>query len=135
MVQSYRNTWDQDPGVQAKPRAQIHHCFLAHQAKFPLLSTLHCASTLERQRSWFYKALAREKRNFKIKTFAAKIRNFTNFGAHFYVRRPTMLHFGRRKILQGIPSCGHVSIDATLTQERLLCAFYRKLTCDQSSCG
>ena len=88
MVQSYPNTWDQDPGVQAKPRAQIHHCFrhLAHQAKFPLVSTLHCASTLERQRSRFYKALTREKRNFKIKTFTAKIRilqisgRFSTFG-------------------------------------------------------
>ena len=137
MVQSYRNTWDQDPGVQAKPRAQIHHCFrhLAHQAKFPLLSTFHCASTLKRQRSRFYKALAREKRNFKIKTFTAKIRNFTNFGTHFYVRRPTMLHFGRRKMLQDIPSCGHVSIDGPRSEERLLYAFYRKLTRDQSSFG
>ena len=136
-MQSYRNSWDQDPCVQAKPRTQIYHCFrhLAHQAKFPLLSTLHCASTLKRQRSRFYKALTREKRNFQIKTFKAKIRNFTNFGTHFYIWRPTMLHFGRRKMLQDIPGCGHISIDGTRSEERLLYALYRKLTCDQSSCG
>ena len=57
----------------------------------------YCASTLERQRSRFYKALAREKRNFKTKTFTAKIQNFTNFG--------------RREMLQYIRSCVHVSID------------------------
>ena len=74
MVQSYRTTWGPNPAVQAKPRDQNHHCFrhLAHLAKLPLQSTLHCASRLQRQRSRFYKALTRGKRNFKIKTPTGK---------------------------------------------------------------
>ena len=46
MLQSYRTTWGQNPGLQVKPMDQIPHL-----AEFPLRSALNRASKLERQRS------------------------------------------------------------------------------------
>ena len=113
MVQSYRTTWGQNPGVQAKPRDQNHHCsrHLGHLAKFPLLSTLHCASTLQRQKSRFYKALTRGKRNFNIKTFTATRLNFRNFETHLRVRARSILHFGLHQMGRTLLAVSHLVTD------------------------
>ena len=125
MVQSYRTTWGPNPAVQAKPRDQNHHCFrhLAHLAKLPLQSTPHCASRLQRQRSRFYKALTRGKRNFKIKTAKAERRNFRNFETHLRVRARSVLHFGLHQVGRTLLKVSHVVFDSTVHEETYIYAF------------
>ena len=125
MVQSYRTTWGPNPGVQAKPRDQNHHCFrhLAHLAELPLQSTLHCASRLQRQRSRFYEALTPGKRNFKIKTPMTKRRNFRNFETHPRVRARSVLHFGLHQMGRTLLEVSHVVSDSIVNEETYMYAF------------
>ena len=130
MLQSYRTTWGQNPGLQVKPRDQT-----SYLAEFPLPSALHRASKLERQRSRLYKTLTRGKSDFKIKTFTTKGRNFTNCQTHLNVRAWSVFHFGRHQARGTLPTVGHISTDHKVNEEKtFIYRFCRRLLCHQSSC-
>ena len=82
----------------------------------------------------FYKALTRGKSNFKSKTSTVTRENYRNFETHLRVHARSVCHFGLHQMRRTLRTVGHLSTDSVVNGERVLCAFYRKLTSDQSSC-